>query len=223
MRAAAITFHGETENRTAVAHGLPAQSWAVALLGWLNRQLRTEGYRACTDLFLESGARGTIRDDELSGYPISIPAVFPDRFEVLVHEPGTTPHPVGIVSLVTPRAKLDPRQRAAFVRCCVAHLHHGTGVVLIDIVTDGLASIHNEILDMIAPPEALRPADMRICVVSYSPRPARFNGANAIDIWAHPASIGHALPTVPFVLADRRTLFLDLEATYTAAIEATGL
>lgn len=214
-------FHGATE----IQYPWPtiAQAWVVSLMGWLNRRLQEEGYRAYVDVFVESGVSHTIRDGNLRGYPLLVPAVFPDRFEVLVYDPSEVLRPVGVITLATAKVKCDPDQRAAFVRCCVAHLHRGAGVVLIDVVSAGSTNLHNDILDLIAPRETARLDATRTSVASYSPVNGTGSVINAINIWPHPALIGQPLPTVPFVLSDRRVLFLELDAIYTAAIEATGL
>ena len=212
-------FHGKPE----FPWPTMAQAWLVSLMRWLNRRLKEDDYRAYPEVFVESGVRHEVKDDELRGPRFTIPAVFPDRVEVVVHQPNASAHPVGVVSLVMPRVKTDPARRAAFVRCCVAHLHHGTGLVLIDVVADGSPNLHNSILEAIAPPGAERLDVAQTCVVAYAPNRGIERGSNAIQVWTHPAPVGQPLPTIQFVLADRKVLFLDLEGTYTAAIEATGL
>jgi hypothetical protein len=214
-------FHGET------AIELPwptmAQAWLVSLMRWLKRRLKEDDYRAYPEVFVESGVRYELNAGDLCGPRLTIPAVFPDRVEVIVHQPNASAHPVGVVTLVMPRVKAEPARRAAFVRCCVAHLHHGTGLVLIDVVADGSPSLHNAILDEIAPPGTERLDAAQTCVVTYGPNRGLERGSNVIQVWTHPAPIGQPLPTVPFLLADRKVVFLDLEGTYTAAIEAAGV
>lgn len=212
-------FHGKTE----FPWPTMAQAWMVALMRGLNRLLKEDDYRAYPEVFVENGVRPDVTADELRGSRFTVPAVFPDRVEVVIHQQKASAHPVGVISLVTPRVKADAARRAAFVRCCVAHLHHGAGLVLIDVVADGSPNLHNSILAEIAPPGAERLADLQTCVAAYAPNRGIERGSNAIQVWTHPAPVGQPLPTVQFVLADRKVLFLDLEGTYTAAVKATGL
>lgn len=200
-----------------------AQAWVVSLMGSLNRRLKDEGYRACLEVFAEDGMSYELVGGVLEGYPTTIPAVFPDRFEVLVHRPSESPSPIGVITLVAPSVKADRARREAFVRCCVAHLHRGAGLVLVDVVTSDSPNLHDSLMDVIAPQGVEREAVARTGVASYDPIQGRGLGSNAIEVRFHPASIGQPLPTVPFILGDRHALFLDLEDTYTAAIEAIGL
>ena len=65
--------------------------------------------------------------------------------------------------------------------------------------------------------------DTPIYVSSYHPVHRRQTRANEIDIWPYAARVGESIPTVPFGLKGGPVVMLDLESTYTTAIEATGL
>src|SRR5205807_1062752 len=75
-----------------------------------------------------------------------LPAVFPDTFEVRVLSTDTGPRLVAAIDLISPGNKDRVAERRAFVTKCASYLFQGISVIIVDIVTNRRANLHNEIL-----------------------------------------------------------------------------
>jgi hypothetical protein len=237
-------FHGETELE--LPWPMMAQSWAISLVRWLNTTLPRERFHAVSEmrmgLQVEADVAEYLRGDFAPGQPgtngsatalaelapapaavLTVPAVFPDEIEIELRERRAGRPLVGIIELVSPGNKDRATACDAFVSKCVAYLRHGVGVVIVDVVTERHENLHNLLMERIggANPELM--PDVPTYVSGYRPvhRPA--TGANEIEVWPYAATVGAAVPAVPLGLRGGPVVLLDLEATYTAAIEATGL
>ena len=76
----------------------------------------------------------------------TIPAVFPDTFEVRVFSTTAGQTLVGVIELVSPGSKGRPAERLAFATKCASNLAQGVSLIVIDIVTSRHANLHNEIM-----------------------------------------------------------------------------
>ena len=100
----------------------------------------------------------------------TLPAVFPDNFEVRVFSTGGGLTLVAAVELISPGNKDRAEERRAFAAKCVSYLHRGVAVVVMDIVTSRRANLHNETMRLMdAAPECDLPADMNLYAVAYRP------------------------------------------------------
>lgn len=235
-------FHGRGEEL--LPWPTMTQVWAVALLGWLNRTLPPGEYLAHTDIRMGReveadvaeyrrddghetghGANGPVATLPAVAPPavLTIPAVFPDDIEVEVRERRSGRALVGVIELVSPGNLDRPDARASFVAESVAYLRRGVGLVVIDVVTELRANLHNELIRSIAPSGSPLLTDAPTYVAGYRPVHRRESGANEVEVWPYPAPVGEPVPAVPLALRRGPTIMLDLEGTYTAAIEATGL
>jgi hypothetical protein len=150
------------------------------------------------------------------------PAVFPDDIEVQVRDVRDDARLVAVVELVSPRNKDRPDARRAFAAKCAAYLQRGVGVITADTVTTRQANMHNELARLMEWEERLHmAAEVGLAAAAY--RPARRGGANEIDMWAAPLTIGGTLPVLPLALLGTRAVPLDLEATYTEARQQARL
>jgi hypothetical protein len=154
---------------------------------------------------------------------LTLPAAFPDEIEVEVRERRAGRPLVGIIELVSPGNKDRETACESFVAKCVAYLRRGIGVVIIDVVTERHANLHNELMRAIGGEKPELMPDTPTYVAGYRPvhRPA--TGANEIEVWPYSATVGQPVPAVPLGLRGGPVVVLDLEGTYTSAIEATGL
>lgn len=144
---------------------------------------------------------------------LEIPAVFPDEIEVLVLGDGGGARVVAAVEMISPSNKDRPETRRAFAAKCAAYLQVGIGLVVVDIVTDRLSNLHDELMTLMDPSEPFRKTpETPIYAVAY--RPTRRGGVDRVDCWPYPLRVGETLPTVPFALRGGPTVPLDLEATY---------
>ena len=170
-------------------------NWAGAMADALNEQLLPDGFFAEEHANLEA---------------------VPDRFEVLVFNDNATATLVAAIELVSPGNKDFESNRRAFAVKCVSLLCRGVSLVVIDIVTNRLANLHNEIMGLLGRPEACAlPRDARLYSAAYQPQ--LHGGGLNIDIWPECLAIGKSLPILPMSLNAEVCLRLDLEATYMVA------
>ena len=115
-----------------------------------------------------------------------------------------------------PRNKDRNEKREAFVAKCLDYLASGASVVIVDIVTDRHANLHNEIVQRMSGPASLEITDeSSLYAVSY--RPVVRNKRSGIDVWVNPFAVGDPLPTMPLRLIADYFVPVELETTYTEA------
>jgi hypothetical protein len=148
--------------------------------------------------------------------PLTMPATFPDTFEVRVFstEGGLTL--VAAIELVSPSNKHHAEDRRAFATKVASYLYGGVSVIVIDIVTSRRANLHNETMRVMEADAAfLLPAEYVLYAVAY--RPVRRDGADQIDLWPARLALGEPLPTLPLRLRNDDFVPVDFEATYQEA------
>src|SRR5262249_39908863 len=128
---------------------------------------------------------------------------------------------VGVIELVSPGNKDRPEARASFAAKCAAYLQKGIGVVVIDIVTDRRANLHNDLMRLLEQEGDAVIAAEGPHAASY--RPVRRGEQNLLDAWNHQLRIGDRLPVVLLPLRGKGVFELDLEETYTIAFQNEGL
>jgi hypothetical protein len=134
-----------------------------------------------------------------------------DELEILVREedPGNY-RLVGAVEFVSPANKDRPETREAFVSKCHGYLQKGVGVMIVDVVTDRHANLHDDLMARLgAPAEAI---DGHLYATAY--RPTGKNGAGELAIWKESLAVGSPLPTMPFWLLGGIYVPAALEETY---------
>jgi hypothetical protein len=145
-----------------------------------------------------------------------LPAVFPDTFEVRVLCTDTGPNLVAAIELISPGNKDRPAERRAFATKCASYLYQGISVIIVDIVTNRRANLHNEILQVMEAQTVLPlPPELNLYAVAY--RPLHRGKADEIDIWRSPLALGQPLPTLPLGLRADLAIPVDFEATYAEA------
>jgi hypothetical protein len=148
---------------------------------------------------------------------LSLPLVFPDEFEVRVFETRAGPTLVGAVELVSPANKDRPESRRSFIAKCLNYLSQGIGLVVVDVVTERTANLHDELVRWMGlGPPYLFPADTRLYAVSYHPRRTADGGDHA-ELTQAVLRIFQSLPTLPLPLRGGPLVSLDLEAAYSEA------
>ena len=146
--------------------------------------------------------------------PATAPAVFPDRFEVLVYRQFGGRQLVAAIELISPANKDAPETREAFAMKVASYLHEGVCVLIVDVVTERRANLHNEIVDIMRLPEEFRlPAEPSLYASSF--RPVVREGTPEIDVWAKSFALGESLPTMPLRLIADHFIPVELEKTYT--------
>jgi hypothetical protein len=144
----------------------------------------------------------------------TVPIVFPDRFEVLIFGGKAPWKLVAAIEFVSPGNKDRPEERQAFAVKCANYLHRGLSVVLIDVVTDRRANLHNEVLRLVnvTDGKAILPDGVWTYAAAY--RPAIRGDRCECDVWAQPCVVGQPLPTMPLWLIEDWSVPVEFEATY---------
>lgn len=223
-------------------HGL----WAAALVENLNRDILGDEYYADMQIHVGSqvevdiatleekdggnglkgsASGGTATLERVWAPPATdliMPAVFPDDIEVQVFSTITGAALVAAIELVSPGNKDRPETRRAFAAKCVAYLTRGIGLIVVDIVTNRLANLHNEIVGMLgqAAPFMLS-TTAAIYATAY--RPSRQRSGDQIELWPRPLALGEPLPILPLALRNADTVPVDLETTYREACQRSRL
>jgi hypothetical protein len=220
-------------------HGL----WAAALVEKLNRDILADEYFA--DMHVHIGSqvevdiatldesKGTAERSTATATALAqawappatnlvVPTVFPDDIEVQVFATITGATLVGAIELVSPGNKDRPEARRAFAAKCVSYLAHGIGLIVVDIVTNQLANLHNETMTLLGhgAPFLLEPAPATYAV-AY--RPSRQPTGDQIELWPKLLELGQPLPVLPLALRNAATVPVDLDETYSEALQRSRL
>ncbi len=222
-------------------HGL----WAAALVEKLNRDVLADEFFADMQVHIGSQvevdiasleeSRGTGERVGTAGTAtlaapvwappatnLILPTVFPDDIEVQVFATAAGATLVGAIELVSPGNKDRPDTRQAFAAKCVSYLTRGIGLIVVDIVTNRLANLHNDVINLLGygEPYLLAPAATTY-VVAY--RPSRRPSGDQIELWPQPLVLGQELPVLPLALRNAGIVPVDLEETYSEARQHSRL
>ena len=146
----------------------------------------------------------------------TMPAVFPDSFEVRVFSTMGGLTLVAAIELISPGNKDRPEERRAFAAKCASYLHKGVSLILIDIVTNRHANLHNETMRlMTAGPQYEMADDGSLYAVAY--RPVLRQERPEIDVWPATFRVGEPLPVLPLRLTGDLFVPVDFESAYQEA------
>lgn len=120
---------------------------------------------------------------------------------------------VAAIELISPSNKDRPTHREAFATKCAAYLQQSVSVVIVDIVTERRANLHEEIMKRVRVDGGQ--ATGELYAVAY--RTAGMGAKMRLEAWPGSLSIGAKLPTLPLWIAPQLAVPLDLEASYQAA------
>ena len=223
-------------------HGL----WAAALVEKLNQDTLADEYFADMQVHIGSqveidvaaleeasgrmGQRGSALASDTaavsawapSATTLVMPTVFPDDIEVQVFATVTGVTLVAAIELVSPGNKDRPDTCRAFAAKCVAYLTRGIGLIVVDIVTNRLANLHNAVVSLLGHerPFLLEPA-AALYAVAY--RPSRQKSGDQIEVWPVPLALGQPLPVLPLALRNAGVVPVDFETTYREACRRSRL
>ncbi len=143
----------------------------------------------------------------------TMPAVFPDTFEVRVFSSDGGNHLVAAIELISPGNKDRPEVRRAFAAKCAAYLQQGISLAIVDIVTARRSNLHNDIVRLMEARDDFQlPIETSLYAVAY--RPVLRQDTTQIELWSMPLAIGTTLPTLPLRLTADLFVPLELESTY---------
>jgi len=216
--------------------------WTAAITGRLNEKVLPENYFAEAQVKLSRRVEVDVATiHETPSTPVAetnggvavqtwapptvgllIPATFPDDIELQIFHSQGGPNLVAAIELISPGNKDRPETRRAFAAKCAGYLQRGIGLVIIDVVTERQANLHDELIDLMRhPPRFAYPSDSLLYAVSY--RPAHQEETNLLETWPFDLTLGEALPTIPLPLLRGPTLPLELEVSYTEALKRSRL
>ncbi len=148
----------------------------------------------------------------------TIPAVFPDSFEVQVINSEAGPRLVAAIELISPSNKDRPETRQAFVAKCATYLSQGISVIIVDVITNKHFNLHDALLAFLGQPLTGRLGDdVELYAAAY--RPLMREKRSEIDLWPFELQVGVTLPTLPLFPAADLAIPVDLEDAYAEACE----
>ena len=143
----------------------------------------------------------------------TIPGLFPDSFEVRVYSTVGGRTLVGAIALLSPGNKDRLEERCAFAAKCASYLYKGVSLILIDIVTNRRANLHNDTVRLMeAGPQYELPDDGSLYAVAY--RPVLRQGQAEIDVWPATFRVGEPLPQLPLRLTGDLFIPVNFETAY---------
>ncbi len=163
------------------------------------------------DIDAGSGGRARVWDGPQPTQTLGLP-VLTDIVEALVFRDEGAPVLVGAIELVSPANKDRPEHREAFVSKCMAYLGQGIGLVIVDVVTDRRANLHDELIGRLIA-TAAKKLETPLYAAAY--HPVEREDLPLVDIWQESLDIGEQLPMMPLCLKGGPRVVLDLAATYT--------
>ena len=212
-------------------------AWAGEIVAGLNKGVLPEGYFAEAQVHVGGHAEVDVASfaqeplvpasDRNGGLAVktiaapsataTLPLVFPDDIEIQVYSSEAGPTLVAAIELVSPANKDRPDTRIAFAAKCASLLQNGIGLVVIDVVTNRHANLHNDLIDLLRQESALRfPGESDLYAVSYHPARLK-SGVEQADVRFYGLALNESLPTLPLSLRGGPTLPLDLETAYAEA------
>lgn len=153
---------------------------------------------------------------------VTVPAVFPDELLVEVRESDEGRRLLAVIEIVSPSNKKEADERTKFAAKCLSLLDKGIGLVVVDLVTERHANLHNLMVELAGhDPSSAMAGDPPTYCAAY--RPVSRERETFIDQWHHPLAVGSPLPAVPLALKGYGCVRLDLEATYAEACERSRI
>jgi hypothetical protein len=153
---------------------------------------------------------------------LEMDAVFVAEFTVHVINVEAGPTLVGAIELVSPSNKDRPAARRAFAMKCLNYLNAGIGLILVDVVTERRANLHDEMAELIVGNAPRFPGTPPIYAAAY--RPFRRGDEDKVSIWPITLNVGEPLPVLPLWLREvEQPVRVDLEAAYTEARQRSAL
>ncbi|MBW4511318.1 MAG: DUF4058 family protein [Scytonematopsis contorta HA4267-MV1] len=134
-----------------------------------------------------------------------------ETVEVSIFNTEGGPVLAGAIELVSPANKDRSSHRSAFVSKCETYLRQGISLLIVDVVTERKANLHNELLNRLFGADASL-LNTELYATSY--RPIERDGQSSLDIWEKTLTIGCMLPTLPLWLRGEICLPVELNNIY---------
>ena len=131
--------------------------------------------------------------------------------EISIFNDEEGPTLIGAIELVSPGNKDHPAHRRAFVSKCLQYLQQGLGLIIVDVVSNRSANLHNELMKNLKV-DSVSNMTSQLYTTAY--RVVKHNKESSLDIWEQSLEIGQSLPIMPFWLNGSFFLPVDLGASY---------
>ena len=153
---------------------------------------------------------------------LTMPAVFPDIFRVLVRDELDGARLVAVVELVSPSNKDRPDSRSVFAGKTAAYLQRGVGLIIVDIVTSRQFNLHDELIEVLGLDSSFSmPDDAFLYAVAY--RPIRRGQNDQIDTWPVVFPWDRPCRSCRWHFGGSHPIPLDLNAAYDDACRRSRL
>jgi hypothetical protein len=206
-------------------------SWANEIMAALNQGGLPPGYFAETQVHFgsrveidvasfhqaeEAGSNGRVAVEALAALRVmKMPAVFPDEIEIQIYRRSGGATLVGAIELVSPGNNDRAEKRRAFAAKCLGYLQMGIGLLVVDIVTELRANLHNDLVELMGQAADYRfPGESPLYSVSYQPVRTEAEG-DQIEVRPVDLHVGQLLPAMPLALRGGPVVRIELEETYT--------
>lgn len=211
--------------------------WAANIAQHLNREVLPSNYFAESEISLGPTLEIDIANFESNGGHeaagstavaavwappkplLSFPVDFArlDVCEVRVYEELGGPQLRAAIELVSPANKDRAASRRTFAAKCAGYLKHAVSVVMIDVVTERTANLHQGLLEALDASEPGWQSPTQLYAIAYRPVPVQKQ--SRIEAWPEPLTLGEALPVLPLWLSMDMSVPLRLEETYAMTCE----
>ena len=143
------------------------------------------------------------------------------EYEVLIFDQQRGRELVAAIELVSPGNKDRGAKRDMFLAKCLDYVAGGACVVVVDVITERRANLHNEIVARLGADALTLPEEAHLYAATYRPiiRKKKMN----VDVWVNPLQIGEVLPTMPLRVVAGLFVPVELEDTYVAACRGRKL
>ncbi|MGL6075113.1 MAG: DUF4058 family protein [Fimbriiglobus sp.] len=133
---------------------------------------------------------------------------FPDVFEIEIRSRKAGMSISAVIEFVSPSNKDRDEARTQFVAKCEGYLQQDIGLVIVDVVTNRRANLHNQLLNRIGHAQVPRLPAIGTYISAYRP----MNGT--VEVWPYRLDAGSVIPSVPLPLKDGSLPMIDFESTY---------
>ncbi len=121
-----------------------------------------------------------------------IPTIFPDSLEVLIFSTEAGPTLVAAIELVSPSNKDREEHCRAFAAKCSSYVQQGIGLMIVDIVTNRQANLHNAFVRLLHAGESFLLSEELLYATAY--RPVRREDTDEIEVWPATLTVGRSPP-----------------------------
>ena len=141
--------------------------------------------------------------------------LLPESFEIQIVKVAHR-QIVAAIELISPANKDRPAERTAFTQKVASYLQQGICVMIVDVITERSANLHNELVESLGWSNNLE-LTPRQTLYAATYRPVLRSGTAEVEVWTTTFSVGETLPTMPLRVYGDLFVPVDLEHSYVEA------